>query len=351
MNQSTALFPAQTLGLDVGDRWIHVARVDAAGDAIEERIRCSPKACGEYFEKLECCRVVLDVGTHSRWLDRLLTRAGHEVFVANAGRLRSIHASPHKSDRRDALELARLGRLDPRILHPIRHRPEEMQEDLCLLHARDALVRCRTLLINQVRGTLKACGHQPPRCSTAAFPRRLTEQSISNTSAAVLLGEIQHLTQEIKKLDQRIEEIAQQRYPAVALVSQISGVGTLTALAFVLILFDPRRFRRSRDVAPYLGLVARKHQSGDSDPELGITKAGNCFMRRLLVQSAHYILGRNRPDCDLRRYGERLIGRGGKAAKKRAVVAVARKLAVLMHRLWVSTEVYQPLHKGMTPTT
>lgn len=351
MDQSTALFPALTLGLDVGDRWIHIARVDAAGAHLEERIRCSPKVCQQYFERLERCRVVLEVGTHSRWLDRLLTRAGHEVFVANAGRLRSIHASRHKCDRRDALELARLGRLDPRILHPIRHRPEEMQEDLCLLHARDALVRCRTLLINQVRGTLKACGHQPPRCSSAAFPRRLVEQSVSNTSASVLADQIQHLTEEIKKLDRRIQEIAQTRYPAVALVSQIAGVGTLTALAFVLILFDPKRFRRSRDVAPYLGLVARKHQSGDSDPQLGITKAGNRFLRRLLVQSAHYILGRNRPDCELRRYGERLTARGGKVAKKRAVVAVARKLAVLMHHLWVSAEVYRPLREVATPTT
>lgn len=348
MKKCIALKPSLTLGLDVGERWIHVARVDRDGeDAGEERLPCKPRAVRQYFEKLERCRVVLEVGTHSRWLDRLLRELGHEVFVANAGRLESLRASRQKCDRRDALELAQLGHLGPRYLHPIAHRPEQMQEHLGLLHARDVLVRARTMLINQVRGTLKACGHKPPRCTAAAFVRRLEEHSISNVSAEALSATILDLTRRIKALTQRIQEVGES-YPAVALVSQISGVGPLTALAFVLAVFDPKRFRRSRDVAAYLGLVPAKYQSGDRDPQLGITKAGNPFVRRLLVQSAHYILGagRGRPDCELRRYGERLVARGGKAAKKRAVIAVARKLAVLMHHLWRSGEVYQPLRQA-----
>ena len=343
MKKCIAAKPSLTLGLDVGDRWIHVARVDSDGqNAGEERLACRPPAVRQYFEKLQRCRVVLEVGTHSRW--RMLKDLGHEVFVANAGRLDSIRASRQKCDRRDALELAQLGYLGPKYLHPIAHRPEQMQEHLGLLHARDVLVRARTMLVNQVRGTLKACGHRPPRCSAEAFVRRLEEHSISNVSVEALSGVIADLTRRIKALTQRIQEVSES-YPAVALVSQISGVGPLTALAFVLVIFDPKRFRRSRDVAPYLGLVPAKHQSGDRDPQLGITKAGNPFVRRLLVQSAHYILGasRSRPDCELRRYGLRLAARGGKAAKKRAVIAVARKLAVLMHHLWRSAEVYQPL--------
>lgn len=343
MKQSTQLFPRQTLGLDVGDRWIHVARVDAAGEAQQERIRCSKPACHAYFEALERCRVALEVGTHSRWLGSLLERAGHEVFIANAGRVRSISTSNHKSDQRDALELARLGRLDPRILHPIQHRPEAMQQDLLVLHVRDALVRSRTLLINQARGMLKAAGHAPRRCSAEAFTRRIAELAPPGSSVAWLLPQIQSLSADIKRLEKKIEELAQQRYPAAALVRQIKGVGPITSLAFVLVIFEPKRFRRSRDVAPYLGLVPKKHQSGDKDPQLGITKAGNAFLRRLLVQSAHYILGAHGPDCELRRYGKRLAGHGGKGAGQRAVVAVARKLAVLMHHLWVSGEVYRPL--------
>jgi transposase len=349
MKKSIALKPSLTLGLDVGDRWIYVARVDGAGEpAGDERVSCSRAAVRRYFEKLERCRVVLEVGTHSRWLERLLRELGHEVFVANAGRLHSLRASRHKTDRRDARELAELGHLGARYLHPIQHRPEQMQEHLCLLHARDVLVRARTMLVNQVRGSLKACGLKPPKCSTEAFPRRLAENAITNSTAEALTGTIEQLSAKIKAFDRRIEEIAV-GYPAVALVRQVKGVGALTALAFVLVLFDQKRFRRSRDVAPYLGLVPAKYQSGDSDPKLGITKTGNRFLRRLLVQSAQYILGPRRPDCELRRYGQRLVERGGKAAKKRAVVAVARKLAVLMHHLWVSAEVYQPLRGTPAP--
>lgn len=346
MKKSIVANPSTTLGLDVGDRWIHVARVDGAGEeAGEDRLPCSQAAVQRYFGNLPRCRVVLEVGTHSRWLDRMLRALGHEVLVANAGRLQSIRASRRKTDRRDARELAQLGHLGPKYLHPIQHRPEQMQTHLGLLHARDVLVRARTMLVNQVRGTLKACGHKPPTCSTEAFPRRLAQSAISNTNADVLVGPIDYLTAQIKTLDRRIEELAE-RYPDVALVRQIKGVGALTALAFVLVLFDHKRFSRSRDVAPYLGLVPAKYQSGERDPELGITKAGNRFLRRLLVQSAQYILGPRRPDCELRRFGERLVERGGKAAKKRAVVAVARKLAVLMHHLWVSAEVYQPLRQA-----
>jgi len=347
MKKSIAWKPSLTLGLDVGDRWIHIARVDADGeDAGEERLPCKPDAVRQYFERLERSRVVLEVGAHSRWLDRMLRELGHEVFVANAGRLESIRASRQKCDRRDACELAQLGHLGPKYLHPIVHRPEHMQEHLGLLDARDVLVRARTMMVNQVRGTLKACGHKPPRCTTSAFVRRLRESSISNVSFEALAEAIVDLSVRIKALERRIAEAAEQ-YPAVALVRQIKGVGPVTGLAFVLAVFDPKRFRRSRDVAPYLGLVPAKHQSGGRDPQLGITKTGNPFVRRLLVQSAQYILGPRRPDCELRRYGERLVGRGGKAAKKRAVVAVARKLAVLMHHLWVSAEVYQPLRPAL----
>ena len=341
---------AQTIGLDVGDRWIHIARLDVAGAHVEERLRCTSAACQQYFERLTRSRVVLEVGTHSRWLSRLLEETGHEVIVANAGRVPAIFASNYKSDRNDALELARLARFDPRILHPIEHRPEAMQQDLSMLHMRDALVRSRTLLINQARGVMKATGLKPRKCSAASFKKRIAGLVPAGSSVDLLAEEIEHLSRQIKRLDRRIEEIARQRYPQTQLLRQVKGVGPLTSLAFVLILFEPARFARSRDVGPYLGLVPRKHQSGDNDPQLRITKAGNAFLRRLLVQAAHYVLGPFGKDCELRRYGERLVASGGKAAKKRAVVAVARKLAVLLHHLWVSAEIYRPLEEVTTST-
>jgi len=111
----------------------------------------------------------------------------------------------------------------------------------------------------------------------------------------------------------------------------------------MLVLGDQERFKKSRDVGPYLGLTPRKDDSGEYQPELRITKAGDGFMRRLLVCSAHYILGPFGPDTDLRHHGEKIAQTGKQKAKKRAVIAVARKLAVLLHRLWITGEEYEPL--------
>ena len=157
---------------------------------------------------------------------------------------------------------------------------------------------------------------------------------------------IDALSEQVRCYDKRIETLTEQRYSETAVLRQITGVGALTSLAFVLTLFDKQRFPRSRDLGPYLGLVPRQDESGDRSPQLPITKAGNGYLRRLLVGSAHYVLGPFGPDSDLRRFGQRLAERGGKNAKKRAVVAVARKLAVLLHRLWVTGEVYDPLRSG-----
>ena len=150
----------------------------------------------------------------------------------------------------------------------------------------------------------------------------------------------------IQVYDERIEKLGREKYGHTELLRQVKGVGPLTSLAYVLTLENPDRFAKSRDVGPYLGLVPKQEESGDSQPQLGISKAGDVMLRRLLVGSAHYILGPFGPDTDLRRYGLRLCERGGKNAKKRAAVAVARKLAVLLHRLWISGEVYEPLRQA-----
>jgi len=154
---------------------------------------------------------------------------------------------------------------------------------------------------------------------------------------------IDELSERIDEYDQVLEHVAEKRYPQTALLTQISGVGTLSAITFVLTIEDPHRFARSRDVGSYLGLRPKQQDSGDRSPQLRITKAGDQYLRKMLVSCAHYIIGPFGPDTDLRRWGLKLCERGGKNAKKRAVVAVARKLAVLLHRLWVTGEVYQPL--------
>jgi transposase len=246
----------------------------------------------------------------------------------------------------DAESLARLARLDPRLLRAIEHRSEQAQVDRALLRSRDVLVRTRSSLISHLRGTVKALGSRLPSCSAESFAKKAAEAIPEPLQPALgpVVEQIAALTQRIRGYDRQLAQVAAERYPEHELLCQVDGVGVLTSLAYMLRLEDPRRFRRSRTVGAYLGLVPKRQQSGDRDPQLRISKHGDAYVRRLLVNCAHYILGPFGKDCELRRYGERIAARGGKNAKKRAAVAVARKLAVLLHRLWRDAEVYEPFH-------
>jgi transposase len=335
-----------TIGLDLGDKYSEACVLEGSGEVLESfRVRTSQVALDGALARFGPGRVVLEVGTHSPWVSRLLARQGHEVIVANPRRVRLIAENDSKSDSFDAELLARLGRVDPALLSPIVHRGEEAQRHLVLLRARDGLVRARTQLINQVRGFAKSLGSRLPSSSSEAFPKRVRSAVSEDLFPGLqtMLGMIEQLTGEIRRMDREVERLCAERYPETEVLRQVKGVGPITALCFMLTLEDPNRFRRSRSVGPYLGLRPRQRDSGEQRPQLRITKAGDEFLRRLLVSAAHYILGPFGPDTELRRFGLRLAERGGKAAKKRAAVAVARRLAVLLHRLWVTGEMYQPL--------
>jgi transposase len=181
-------------------------------------------------------------------------------------------------------------------------------------------------------------------CSAESFARTAPAQIPEELQPVLepLLETIGELTKRLSAFDRQIERIVAQRYPEAVRLQQIKGVGPVTALAFVLLIEDPYRFTMSREVGAYFGLVPRLDESSDSTPQLRITKTGDALGRRLLVTAANYILGPFGPDCDLRRHGEQIAARGGKNAKKRAAVAVARKLSVMMHRLWISNAAYDP---------
>lgn len=335
-----------TVGLELGDKYSRYSVLDDAGEVIEEgRVATTQRGLTQRFAGMPPCRIALEVGTHSPWVQRLLERSGHDVLVANPRKLRLIFNNESKDDVLDAEQLARLARVDPRLLHPIQHRRLECQEALGVLRSRQALVEARTKLINHVRGVVKSLGGRLKSCSATSFHKQAVGQ-LSETAKPALLPVIETicgLTRRIRQYDRQIEQLASESYPATDLLREVAGVGALTAVYFVLILGDPSRFRSSRAVGAYLGLRPRRSQSGKSDPELRITKVGDRELRRLLVSAAHYILGPFGPDTDLRRWGLTLAARGRKNAKKRAVVAVARKLAVLLHRLWTTAEVYEPL--------
>lgn len=338
-----------TIGLDVSDRFTEAYAIDANGEFVASwRMPTKAAALREQLSRYPGARVVLEVGCHSPWISRQLKEDGFEVIVANPRRVRLIAESDAKSDRMDAEQLARLGRIDPGLLSPIVHRGEQAQRDRVLLLARDGLVRSRTLLINQARGFAKSLGARLPSSTSDAFAKRVRESVGEDLFPGLeaILRMVEQLTQEIHSIDRQVERLCEDRYPVTEQLQQPSGVGALTALAFVLTIEDPNRFAKSRHVGPYIGLRPRRRDSGDRRPQLPITKAGDRMMRRLLVSAAHYILGPFGPDTDLRRFGLRIAERGGKAAKKRAAVAVARKLAVLLHRLWVTGEAYQALGYG-----
>ena len=343
-----------TVGVDLGDRWSHYCILGLEGETLSEgQLRTKQQDFAEFFQALLAARVVLEVGTHSGWVQEIISRYGHEVLVANPRLMEGPKRRKRKNDRIDADRLARLGRVDPKSLHPMQHRSREVRQDLVMLRARDALVAARTELINATRGLVKSMGARLPRCSSPSFAPKVEEAVPAEIREALLplIGLATTLSECIKVYDQKIEKLGSEKYGVTALLRQVKGVGPITALAYVLTLENAERFAKSRDVGPYLGLVPKQEDSGDSQPQLGISKAGDAMLRRLLVGSAQYILGPFGPDTDLRRYGLRLCERGGKNAKKRAAVAVARKLAILLHRLWVGGEVYEPLRHAMPVTT
>jgi transposase len=338
-----------TVGMDLGDKASRYCVVDNNGEVVREgSVGTTKKALAQKFGPMRRCRIALEVGTHSPWVSRLLSRFGHEVIVANARQVQLISASSRKDDRLDAQTLARLARVDPQLLRPIRHRSEKAQAHLMTIRVRAALVEARTSLVNTARGLAKSVGERLPKCDTDQMGVGRMESLPAELQQALqpLLEEVESLTEKIKESDVTIEQIARTQYPETALLQQVSGVGTLIALTFVLTIEDRERFQSSRDVGCYVGLRPKRSESGESQPQLRITKEGDIYLRKMLVQGAHYILGYRGPDTDLKRWGRRLAERGGKNAKKRAVVAVARKLAILLHRLWVTGEVYEPLRNS-----
>ena len=335
----------QTIGIDLGDQWSYYCVLDEAGEIAEEgRFRTTEAALRKHFASIEKARIAFEAGTHSIWISEQLRQYGHEVLVAHVSELPSLSRSDRKCDRVDAEKLARYARIDPGLWRPLSHRSVARQESLILVRARDVLVRVRTDLINAVRGLAKPCGYRLPKSATRCFPKRCLASVPEGWLPALppLFIQIESSNEQIKAYDRLILQMATEQYPETQALSQVNGVGTLTALTFVLTLADKHRFRQSRDVGCYLGLRPKRSQSGEHDPQLGITKAGNSYLRRLLTECAHYIVGPFGKDSALQRWGRHWAARGGKKARARAVTAVARQLAVLLHRLWVTQAEYIP---------
>ena len=343
-----------SLGIDLGDRFSQFVALDETGERVAEgRVPTTAEAFGKRFGMIGAKVVAIETGTHSPWVCRLLRQLGHRVTVANSRKLRLIYENRRKNDKVDAEYLARLVRVDPKLLSPVEHRTEDAQQTVALLRARAALVKSRTCLITHVRNAVKSIGLRVPQCSVEAFVKHARPVVPSELRDALepILTMIEQFCVQIAAFDRHVEQLARKKYPDAAILKQIAGVGTLTAITFLATIGDPGRFKKSRTVGAWLGLVPGQDESSDSNPQQRITKEGDTYLRSLLINCAHYILGRFGPDCDLRRHGEEIAARGGKNAKKRAVVAVARKLAVLLHALWRTRATYEPLRNAAPTAT
>src|SRR5712691_12847227 len=275
-----------TIGTDLGDKTSRYCVLGDQGEVVEEGgVLTTKKAMAQKFSALSRCRIALEVGTHSPWVSRLLKSLGHEIIVANARQVKLISASSRKDDRLDAQTLARLARVDPELLRPIRHRSEKAQQHLMKIRVRARLVDARTSLVNAARGMTKAVGERLPACDAGSMG---TAQMVDlptglQETLKPLLEQVESLTQKIKECEKEIEKIAGTEYPETYVLRQVSGVGNLIALTFVLTVEDRERFQKSRDVGCYVGLRPRRSDSGQSQPQLRITKEGDPYLRTMLV--------------------------------------------------------------------
>ena len=344
-NTKQATREMRYIGLDVGDRVSHYAVKNGRGQLLEEgRVQSKPEALEKQFGHMRGDRLLMEVGTHSPWMQRSLLQIGLDARVCDARSAAEANRYGHKTDVRDARMLAELLRTESQLVTLVDHRSEDDQKIWAVIQARDALVRTRTMLVNLVRGMVKSTGARLEGCTAESFNK--TWSAIPEglrPALSPIYVQIRQVTTAINRYQKKIAVFVKKDRPEAEQLTQITGVADLTALAFVLAMGNVKRFRRSRDAGAYLGLVPKKRKSGDIDPQLGITKRGNSTVRRLLVCAAHYIIGPfNKTESDLRTFGLRIAGGGNDSRRKRrAVVAVARKLAVVMTAMLKSGKPYE----------
>jgi transposase len=240
-----------TIGVDLGDRWSFYCVLDEAGKILlEQKVATTPEAMKQTFGKIPRSLIAMETGTHSPWVSRLLAELGHKRIVAHAQKVELITKSNRKDDRHDARTLARLARIDPELLGPVRHRSAKAQIHLTVIRARAELVSARTALVNAVRGLVKSYGQRLPKCGTQQVNRELAAELNAELREVLepLLKEIESLNERVKEYDERMEKIAKEVYPQVSLLKQVKGVGTQIALTYVLTIEDPHRFLKSREV-------------------------------------------------------------------------------------------------------
>ena len=349
MNQpSTTTFP-RTIGMDLGSKKTAYCIVAPDSERLDEGdLETNKKSMRAFFESQPTSRVVVEASAPSRWIAELAKVHGHEVVVANPREFRVISHSHKKTDQNDARVLADFGQFRPQLLKPVKLRGLRCQLARTTLSARSQLVEQRTLIICFVRSQVRNVGESLSDCPKTSFHKSaLNRLPISlRPLLTPMLKVLAEIVEQIAEYDRLIENLCTHEFPETQVLRQVPGVGPNTSLCFVATIEDPSRFAKSRDVGPYAGLASKSRSSGESNPQLPISKRGDAALRRLLVSSATYIVGPRGQDSDLKRFGARIMARGDQASKSKARIAAARKLSVLLHRLLVTGEVYEPLRNS-----
>jgi transposase len=339
-------------GIDIHTRKSNYCALDESGEEIgTANFLTTKKAFTHHFGKIDKAKIAIEAGAHSHWIAELLKELGHDVVVANPRRVGLIAKNREKDDQTDAELLARLVRTDPRLLHGTHTRSAENLILRGMIKSRSTLVECRTKLINSVRGIVKPFGIVIPRCNSEQFHEvAINYEPISSGNVkaviAAMLVQIGSLTKEIDFQTKAIEGIEFDD-PTITRFKTVPGIGNLIALAYVAYIDDPNRFGRSEQVGKYLGLSSGRRFSGGGGHTLGITKEGDPQMRALMLQAA-YAFMRSKKDSELKQWTVQLMARkGGKdsrEAKKKTATALARKLGVLLHRIWITGEKFEPFY-------
>ena len=335
-----------TVGVDVGDKYSVYEMIDESGEILDRgKFPTTKTGVNGKFRSMKPCRVVIETGTHSPWMSREIEQYGHEVIIANSRKVALINQNTKKNDKEDADILCQLGQFNVKLLHPVEHRSEKAQKDLTVVRSRDVLVRARSQMVVHVRGVVKSTGSRIPGISPEAFDERVLEHIPEGLKRALepVLKTIGEINRQLREIDKKVEHMCKNDYPETERLRQIKGIGALTALTFMLTIENPWRFKKNRSVGQYLGLAPRLDDSGEQQSQLGINKAGDQLMRRLLVNCACYIMGPFGEESDLRRWALKLSERGGKNSRKRARIALARKLSVVLLTLWKTGDAYIPL--------
>jgi transposase len=333
------------IGIDLSSKLSTFCILDAGGEVLfRGQVPTNREDFTRRFAPFVPAVVAIETGSQARMADDVLSGLGHTVVTANPRRVAAISRNIKKSDEEDAQLLARLVRMDPKLLSPVAHRSAKAHEGLSLLRGRDLCVRSRTAHINLIRGMAKGFEVKLITCDAEDFAEKILPL-VAGTQLGELLAPIlmvlETLNKSIEEFDRKLTEFGEKYVPAAKSLQRIPGVGPITSLGFALAVDDPHRFPNQRAIGAYFGLVPRRDQSGDVDKRLGITKAGDALTRRLLTQSANRLMMTRAKDCDLKRFGERLMN-SGQTNRKRAVSAVARKLACQMLRVLKTGVAYEP---------